>query len=722
MAITNLPHAEVLAEGEPRSTHNGVPSAPWSVLRGRPGFAGPAPQDEGGANSLTLPERGRLAGVTRLFVALGLVAALLAAPPDEAAAEETIERFVSDVAVERDGTLRIAETIRVRAEGRAIRRGIYRDFPLTFEDADGAVREVGFRLLGVTRDGEPEPHFTERHGESIRIYAGEESVFLEPGPYTYVLTYETDRQIRWFEGRPELYWNVTGNAWAFPILTATARLTLPGNAAPVRWTAYTGPFGARGADWRGAVGGDGLLAVETTRPLAPGEGLSIVAEIQADAVDEPSGTRRARYFLRDYRGWIIGGLGLLAVLGYYAAAWNAVGRDPKGGTIIPLFHPPEGVSPALANYIHNWGYGANAWRAFTAAALSLAVRGLLLFDEEKKGELTLERTSEQPKGGYGSLPPGERAVLQWVEEEGGRAAINKANGKAVAAAGTKFKRSVEAENRGKFFRRNTLWFIGGLALTIVVFVLLFALGGVRESDLVVLVPVFIAGVFLGVFVVPLMNALLRGRSSGIPVRAALTLVMVAAFLVFAGGQFLAGLASSGYGLLPAILDVVRSHPLPIALVLVFPALNGLFLYLLRAPTALGRPVMDKLEGLRLYIETAESGRLNIAGAPDLTTERFEKLLPYAVALDVEKPWAEAFAAALARAHPGEADPTAGYHSRWRRGGSWSGDSFGRSVAASVAGATAAMAASLPRSSSGSSGFSGGGGSGGGGGGGGGGGW
>lgn len=57
-------------------------------------------------------------------------------------------------------------------------------------------------------------------------------------------------------------------------------------------------------------------------------------------------------------------------------------------------------------------------------------------------------------------------------------------------------------------------------------------------------------------------------------------------------------------------------------------------------------------GLRLYLETAESDRLNL-NAPEITRERFEALLPYAVALDVEKPWSDAFAAALRRAHPGD---------------------------------------------------------------------
>ena len=97
-------------------------------------------------------------------------------------------------------------------------------------------------------------------------------------------------------------------------------------------------------------------------------------------------------------------------------------------------------------------------------------------------------------------------------------------------------------------------------------------------------------------------------------------------------------------------------------------------------------------------------------------------MPYAVALDVEKPGRDAFAAALRRAHPGDADPMRNYQPGWSSGGGWSGRDFGGAVSSAVAGVSGALASAVPVSS-GSSGFGGGGGgSGGGGGGGGGGGW
>lgn len=107
-------------------------------------------------------------------------------------------------------------------------------------------------------------------------------------------------------------------------------------------------------------------------------------------IEAPSQKTLLWYEVFDNRRWLFGGAGIVFVLGYYLAPWSAVGRDPKGGAIIPLFQPPAGISPALANHIRDWGFGREKWRAFTAAALSLAVRGLLRFDD-RSSTLTLTR-------------------------------------------------------------------------------------------------------------------------------------------------------------------------------------------------------------------------------------------------------------------------------------------------------------------------------------------
>ena len=268
----------------------------------------------------------------------------------------------------------------------------------------------------------------------------------------------------------------------------------------MRWTAFTGRLGARGIDWRGGTGTDGALTVVATRPLAPGEGLTVVAELPASAVDAPDPSTLLWYQLFDNRHWMIGGIGFLLVLIYYFAAWEAVGRDPKGGIVIPLFHPPPGISPALANYIRDWGFGREKWRAFTAAALSLAVKGLVHFDQTGKA-LTLKATGKQPEGGFESLPAGERAIYSWVNV-GGSATIDKAHGTAVAKVGTAFTTSIESENRNRFFRRNLLYVGIGVAMTVAVVVGMIMFGGLQDSDISILVGIGFGGFVVGMFVVP----------------------------------------------------------------------------------------------------------------------------------------------------------------------------------------------------------------------------
>ncbi|HTQ82989.1 MAG TPA: DUF2207 domain-containing protein [Pseudolabrys sp.] len=656
-----------------------------------------------------------------LFRIAALLAVLAGASLVHAA--EVIHSFDSNVEVAKDGELTVTESLRVHAEGNSMRHGIYRDLPLTFKDAGGTLREVTFHLLSVARDGKPEPYHTERTHGFIRIYAGDKDVLIPPGEHTYVFQYRTGRQVRWFDGRPELNWNVTGNFWNFPIEAATYRLQLGGGAAPVRWTAFAGRLGARGTDWRGSASVLGALTVSTTRRLMPGEGLTVVAELPASAVEPPSANTLLWYELFDNRQWIFGGIGLAVVLVYYLAAWSAVGRDPKSGTVIPLFHPPPGISPALANYIRDWGFGREKWRAFTAAALSLAVRGLIRF-EQTGDTLTLKATGKQPQGGYQSLPAGEGTVFTFVSEYAGSVPLNKTYGQAIANAGDKFTKSIEAENKNRFFRRNLGYVIAGVAMTAAVIVGIVNFGGLQDQDVSILAILGFAGLFLGMFIVPIVQSVFGdGFRFESLVRVAISLAIAA---IFVSIMFNLAHALLSVGLsegLPALAAFVENYPFPFVLLTAFTALNGLFLYLMRAPTALGRPIMDQLAGFRLYLETAEADRLNLQ-APEITADRFEALLPYAVALDVEKPWAQAFEAALRRAHPEDADPMRHYQPNWGSpgGSNWSGGNFSSAVAASVGGVSGALASAVPVSS-GSSGFGGGGGgSGGGGGGGGGGGW
>jgi hypothetical protein len=653
--------------------------------------------------------------------AVWLTLAVYLAGAGVAGAQEVIRKFDSVVQLARDGALTVTETVRVRAEGNAIKRGIYRDFPMTFTDAGGRGRDVDFTLLSVTRDGKPEPYRTERQSRYVRIYAGDKDVMIATGDHTYVFRYRTARQVRWFDGKAELNWNVTGNFWNFPILSATYRLELEPGERPLRWTAFSGALGAQGKDWRGAVDSNGVLTVETTRALAAGGGLTVVAGLAPGAVDPLTSQQETRYWIFDNRHWLFGGAGFVLVLIYYVAAWRAVGRDPRPGIVIPQFHPPDGVSPALANYIDNWGFGRDRWRSFTAAALSLAVKGRLKFDQHDD-RLTLTAVKSRTPG-EAPLPAGENAIMTFMNQHDGKGIIDKAHGVQVAALGSKFTAGVEAESANRFFRRNLGYAVAGLAMTIAVVIGVLIVGGLQDNDIGVLIVSAFGSFFLALFIIPMLTALFGRHGLHSIFRSLMSFAVFAIFISIFVALVTSIIPDDAVALPPLLLSFVENYPFSFVLISAFAALNGLFFYLMRAPTALGRPIMDHLAGLRLYIETAETDRLN-SQAPEITAERFEAILPYAVALNLEKPWSDAFAAAVRRAHPDDAEAMAHYQPAWSSGGGWSGANFGTAVATSVGSVSSALASAVPVSSS-SSGFSSGGGggsSGGGGGGGGGGGW
>ncbi|PTM98434.1 DUF2207 domain-containing protein [Mycoplana dimorpha] len=643
--------------------------------------------------------------MSRIAACLLFLLSLLAAGAGQAA--EIISSFHADIEVARDGELTVTETIEVNAEGNLIRRGIYRDFPLTFVDAEGRSRRVGFEIVEVRRDGKREPYHTEEESGAIRIYFGSADVLLDPGPHTYELAYRTDRQIRYFDSHDELFWNVTGTEWAFPIRSASATVALPDGVEPEELTFFTGPYGATGKAARARISGN-EAAFSTTGPLGAHEGLTIGVKMAAGSIDRPSADQEWAWFLRDNAGALIGIGGLVLVALYYLRAWIVAGRDPAAGVVVPQWHPPQGASPALVNYIDNKGFGGEGWTALSAALLNLAVKGYVTLSD-LKNSIVITRTDKPVEG---SLPSGEDILLKSLAARGDSLAIDKANGKRVQTLGTSFRQAMEKEHRNKYYVANWGYIAGGVALSALFLLLMLVFGNLSEDGIALVVVPAVAAFFLAVFAVSFGKSLTRARTLGRRIMSVLTAAFFGFVFLSIFGAVLAGLAASGAasGLLPILLAVG-------GIIL----LNLLFYFLMGAPTPIGRKMMDGIAGLRQYLTLAEKERMNMAGAPEMSPRHYEALLPYAVALGVEKPWSDTFQRWLATAAAGAA--AAAYQPSWYSGdGIGPGDFADRmgGFAGSMADTITASLPPPPKSSS--SGFSGSGSSGGGGGGGGGGGW
>lgn len=644
-----------------------------------------------------------LALLTALLLALGLLPV--------AAAEEILD-FRSEVEVSANGDFLVTETIRVRAEGVDIRRSIFRDFPTTFVDGAGRTARVGFDLVSAQRDGQPETTRLETGGNFVRVYLGRAEVFLDPGIHTYVLTYRTDRQVRFFADHDEVYWNATGTEWLFPIRTATAVIRLPQGAVAGRTTFYTGPFGSREQAARAEVSPDGrTITFVTTQALGAREGLSVVVSLGKGLILPPTDSQRLGWFLRDHLAGLIAAAGAGLVFLYYLVAWVGIGRDPPRGVMVPRWDAPDGLSPALAHYIWNRGLTDQGFPALSATALNLAVGGYVEMQDLGQ-DVTLLRTGKAR--GQAALPVGEAMILDRVEVRDKGFAISRANGPAVAALGQAFRQAMEREHRNVYYRHNRGWILLGVMLTIAVLAAILIFGKPGAASLAALPPVLIGGGILTSLVLRLARS--WGRGLGAKLGLAIFGFAIVAFAI-------------NSGLVAAARTMLwLEDPLLVGSVASLLLLNLLFFMLLGAPTPLGSRRTAEIEGLRHYLSVAEEARMNMAGAPAMSPRHYETLLPYAVALGVEKPWSDAFNAWLAAAVAAGTVAAGSYAPGWYHGRD--GRDFAPGARLSnIGGALAdSLTGALPAPQSSSSGFgsssggSSGGGSGGGGGGGGGGGW
>ena len=629
-----------------------------------------------------------------LGAAIAALLGLVAAP---AVAEERITSFVSDVEVQKDGALHVTETIDIVSEGDRIRHGIYRDFPTRYRGRNGGQVRVGFSFEGAERDGNPEPAEVAPMSNGVRMKVGDADTLIEPGLHRYVIRYKTSRQIGRFDTFDELYWNATGNGWPFPIDSAEARIRLPSPSSFLQRAAYTGPEGSTAGNAKVIAEMPGEIAYRTTWPLAAYDGLTVAAAWPKGVVAEPDESARLGWWLSDYGPPALGAAGLLGLLAFYFHAWRRAGRDPRPGTIVPLFAPPDDLSPAAIRYVARMDADN---RSFAAALVDMGVRGHIRIVEEDGGWLSGDKRRIERLASAATLPEEEEGALAELLSTGESIEMKHENHAKFSSSKNSLEEILKKRFEGKMFHRNYGWAGAGVAL-------------------------FVAALWLASAAV----ALATGVASLLEVGAAVAAILATAILLLlierahavgkcllVAGAFVSGAAASALGMPLFFMVLETGWWFPLLLpFFALPIVISAFWWM-SAPTAEGRQVLDRIAGFKQYLSITERERLDRLTPPEDTPELFEKYLPYAIALGVENRWAERFAGILAAAAAQGQQGFAWYsgsNSPWSDTGG-----FTRSVGSSLA-STISSASAAPGSSSGSGG---GGSSGGGGGGGGGGGW
>ncbi len=603
---------------------------------------------------------------------------------------ERILNFQSSIVVDTSSVIIVTETIKVNVLGENIKHGIYRVLPKS-RNIQNQTFYVKYKVLSVKKDGQTEPYSTKTEGNDFYIYIGDADKYVDNGVTTYEISYESNKQIGFWKDYDELYWNVCGNKWLFPIDSIKATVTLPQGADVLQNACYTGAYGSEEQNCTSNLLSSTTIEWFAKDPLLPQEGLTIAVGFKKGVVHEP----QLPVYLK------VNNLknGLLAIsallLAFFGWTWFKYGQDPPAPTVIPEYDAPQGLSPAALGYLNDAKYTP---KLITASLINMAVKGAIKIEETKKSVfLGLKKVTH-----YKIVKTEKTNVPLSTEEQklytqiGNGLDITGKYDVSVETMVKRFRTELLAKNKSlitKGSNRNKVLIPYLLIIVIYWFILIMAYKNLyNDLKLVFGIVLFILSAILYSSILSI--SALRYKSFWI--------------------WILASLPPLGIGLYWKYIHP-ELNPFTLAFIFLTFGFFGLtiFKYLIEKPSPELLKIKAGIDGFKMYLAATENQQLQFFNPPAMTPEIFEKMLPFAVVFGVDNIWGEKFSKFLE-------DTKEPYESHWY-GGSTVG--FSSSLSHSFSQSfTSSLSSSSTQPSSSGSGSGGGGSSGGGGGGGGGGGW
>lgn len=531
---------------------------------------------------------------------------------------EKIISFHSDINIEKSGLMKVAEHIKIYANGDEFKRGLVRTIPLYRKDKYGNKMNIDFKITGILKNGQKEDFFTKEEAGERSMYIGKKEVLLEPGIYDYEIRYETKGHVGFFDGYDELYWNVTGNDWNFSIDSASATIHFPEGAKAGNTACYTGVRGAKEHNCSFTTAADGSVTFSSTGRLAENEGLTIAAAFTPGIIIRP--TFQEKLFT-EYRPIVVTILLLIALAGWYYYSWNRFGRDPEKPLVIPTFNVPNDVSPATLRYLYKQ---KTDQKAFAIAVINMAVKKVIKISkgEDKNSDYLLQRDSANTT----ILAKEEKSVYNKLLGKRAKITISEAYAVEISDAKSALEKDLKQQvNLKDYFLKHSKQIVFSSLIT---------------AAAVILFMIFVQGGFIGLLLFFTPFLAVGATTIYFGIKNLINTYGLSLFLIFFG------LAFGGIPLYMLLTQVHNIAIVPLVFIIAVTVMFITYIYLIKAPTAFGSRLLSEIEGFKMYLQTAEQHRLNLLNPPDLSPQLFEKFLPYAMALDVENEWGAKFESIL----------------------------------------------------------------------------
>ena len=539
---------------------------------------------------------------------------------------ETIKKYDVSIQINKNGTLIINEIIDYDFGDKLDKHGIIRRIPLHSKKSGIDIYKSHVKMNSVKRNGEPEKYKTVKSSGEISYKIGSDDKYVDSGVSKYEFNYTMYNAVFEKDGIYQIYFNPIGQFWKVPIESGDVIISFENNQ-PIgeneiqQLKVFTGKYGETGENYT-IVQKSGIIKIKTNEVLEPLNGMTFRLNLKTDKIN-PTWLDKLKVLYYAVPIVAVGSVVILVLFIYGFVTWLLFRPVSLRKAIVPEFNIPKDISAMYAGYIKGV---KNPKEILTIGMLSLLSKGYVTAeDKEGNGKNVKYRLVANTEGNP-ELSTEEATLLNALSDDEENIfkkdksyfsyQKNRKSGfkdeKNLYEASQNIMSTLESKYKSRAYETNDKFsypFILGMVLVITVGMInrgtnsrtnglfdditFIAFNFLISCGIVAVIYVFIDNLFSERKIFP---AVLKGG--------------IAIFLLIKTG----------------IIGVIIG---------IIPAMYIIYSKLMKEYMEKSLRQEEHLDGMKMYIKTAEANQIMKFNDVDELVEYFKGILPYAVALGVK---------------------------------------------------------------------------------------